>query len=145
MSELHGDYVSSMQGVRRYGVRQSQFKVCEWKTRGLRIKCYPKSIAKVMRRHSSRSNGAEEYLNWTDNVLFFRVYFLTAIVIHAGGAHPAVLLLIRQHHAWRSHRRRRRRHCSLRETSAMPPASTTTATPGMVLANLTIFRDGQSF
>ena len=30
-------------------------------------------------------------------------------------------------------------------SSGMPPASPTTATPGMVLANLTIFRDGQSF
>ena len=34
-----------------------------------------------MRRHSSRSNGADEYLTWTHDVLLFRVYFLTAIVI----------------------------------------------------------------
>ena len=31
------------------------------------------------------------------------------------------------------------------EKLAMPPASPTTATPDMVLTNLTIFRDGQSF
>ena len=47
MSELHSDYVSSMQGVRRYGVRQSQFKVCEWKPKGMQIIGNPKLYADI--------------------------------------------------------------------------------------------------
>ena len=62
--------------------------------------------------------------------------------MHPGGAYPGVLILIRQHHAWRSRRRRGRQHraspMTFREW-VMPPALPTTATPGMVLANLTIF------